>query len=54
MMYGVIRRDELIDAGWESLSPHLPCVVTGGRPGEGDRRVLTGVVWKIRPGAPLA
>jgi len=32
MMYGVIRRYELTDAEWESLSAYLPSVVTGGRP----------------------
>jgi len=52
MMYGVIRRYELTDAEWESLSPHLPSVITGGRPREDDRRVLNGIVWKIRSGAP--
>lgn len=52
MMYGVIRRYELTDAEWESLSPHLPSAVTGGRPREDDRRVLNGIVWKIRSGAP--
>ena len=51
-MYGVIRRYELTDAEWESLSPHLPSTVTGGRPREDDRRVLNGIVWKIRSGAP--
>ena len=52
MMYGVIRRYELADAEWESLSPHLPSVVTGGRPRGDDRRVVNGIVWKIRSGAP--
>ena len=52
MMYGVIRRYELTDAEWESLSPYLPSAVTGGRPREDDRRVLNGIVWKIRSGAP--
>ncbi|WP_435869569.1 hypothetical protein [Actinoplanes xinjiangensis] len=40
MMYGVIRRYELTDPEWESLSPHLPSVITGDRPREDDRRVL--------------
>ncbi len=52
MMYGVIRRYELTDAEWDSLSRYLPSAVTGGRPREDDRRVLNGVVWKIRSGAP--
>ncbi len=52
MMYGVIRRYELTDAEWESMSRHLPSAVTGGRPREDDRRVLNGIVWKVRSGAP--
>jgi transposase len=48
----VIRRYELTDAEWDSLSRYLPSTVTGGRPREDDRRVLNGMVWKIRSGAP--
>ena len=52
MMYGVIRRYELTDLEWDSLSRYLPSTVTGGRPRSDDRRVLNGIVWKIRSGAP--
>ena len=52
MMFGVIRRYELTDTEWDSLSRYLPSTVTGGRPREDDRQVLNGVVWKIRSGAP--
>ena len=52
MMHGVIRRYELTDAECESLSRYLPSTVTGGRPRTDDRRVLNGIVWKIRSGAP--
>ena len=48
----MIRRYELTDAEWDSLSRYLPSVVTGGRPREDDRRFLNGMVWKIRSGAP--
>ena len=48
----MIRRYELTDAEWESLAPYLPSTVTGGRPRQDDRRVLNGIVWKIRSGAP--
>ncbi len=48
----MIRRYELSDAEWDRLSTYLPSVVTGGRPREDDRRVLNGIVWKIRSGAP--
>ena len=52
MMYGVIRRYELTDLEWDSLSRYLPSTATGGRPRSDDRRVLNGIVWKIRSGAP--
>jgi transposase len=48
----VIRRYELTDAEWEKLSRLVPPAVTGGRPRLDDRRVLNGIVWKIRSGAP--
>jgi transposase len=47
----VIRRYELSDLEWEKLVAYLPSVVTGGRPRGDDRRVLNGIVWKIRAGA---
>ncbi|WP_442791901.1 transposase [Micromonospora sp. NBC_01740] len=45
------RRYELSDVEWEALSRYLPSAVTGGRPRADDRRVLNGIVWKIRAGA---
>jgi transposase len=48
----VIRRYELSDVEWESLQRFLPSMVTGGRPRADDRRVLNGIVWKVRSGAP--
>jgi transposase len=48
----VIRRYELSDAEWDALSRYLPSTLTGGRPREDDRRVMNGIVWKIRSGAP--
>jgi transposase len=48
----VIRRYELTDPEWDALQRFLPSVVTGGRPRVDDRRVLNGIVWKIRSGAP--
>jgi transposase len=47
----VIRRYELSDVEWAALEPFLPDVVTGGRPRADDRRLLNGIVWKIRSGA---
>jgi transposase len=48
----VIRRYELSDAEWDVLSVLLPPVVRGGRPRLDDRRVLNGISWKVRSGAP--
>lgn len=48
----MIRRYELTDVEWELLSSYLPSAVTGGRPRQDDRRVLNGIVWKVRSGAP--
>ncbi len=48
----MIRRYELSDAEFDVLSRYLPSTVTGGRPRTDDRRVLNGIVWKIRSGAP--
>ncbi|WP_407940895.1 IS5 family transposase [Nonomuraea antri] len=45
----VIRRHELSDEEWERLRPFLPAARLG-RPREDDRRVLNGIVWKIRTG----
>ncbi|WP_157641208.1 transposase, partial [Longispora albida] len=47
----MIRRYELSDVEWETLREFLPGAVTGGRPRADDRRVLNGIVWKIRAGA---
>lgn len=49
-MLGVIRRYELTDEEWEKLQPFLPSGLMG-RPRDDDRRVLNGIVWKIRSGA---
>jgi transposase len=47
-----MRRYELTDAEWDALARYLPATLTGGRPHEDDRRVMNGIVWKIRSGAP--
>ncbi|KWW99278.1 Mobile element protein [Carbonactinospora thermoautotrophica] len=45
----MVRRHELTDAEWELIEPLLPRPATG-RPRHDDRRVLNGIVWKIRTG----
>ena len=47
----MVRRYELSDEQWDVLAPLLPNRRMG-RPRVDDRRVLNGMVWKIRSGAP--
>ncbi|MGN2364008.1 IS5 family transposase [Streptomyces luridiscabiei] len=45
----VIRRHELTDREWELLAPLIPRAVRG-RPRAEDRRIINGMVYKIRTG----
>ncbi|MEU4955730.1 transposase [Streptomyces lavendulae] len=45
----VIRRHELTDVEWELLAPLIPSAGRG-RPRAEDRRVINGMVYKIRTG----
>ncbi|MFD9099227.1 IS5 family transposase [Streptomyces collinus] len=45
----MIRHHELTDAEWELLAPLIPSAATG-RPRADDRRVVNGMVHKIRTG----
>src|SRR5436190_9614429 len=48
-----IRRHELTDQQWAALAPLLPPQQPKiGRPNADHRRVLNGILWKIRTGAP--
>jgi transposase len=48
-----MRRDELTDEQWERLKPLLPPQKPRtGRPAEDHRRVLSGILWIHRTGAP--
>ncbi|MGW9437052.1 IS5 family transposase [Streptomyces sp. NPDC055607] len=46
----MVRRHELTDVEWEALSGLLPRASLG-RPRLDDRRVLNGIVWKLRTGS---
>ncbi|MFJ2753609.1 transposase [Streptomyces sp. NPDC087297] len=46
----MVRRHELSDLEWEALSGLLPRS-SSGRPRSDDRRVLNGIVWKLRTGS---
>ncbi|MGA5149751.1 IS5 family transposase [Streptomyces griseoincarnatus] len=45
----MVRRHELTDQEWELLAPLIPRAATG-RPRVSDRRVINGMVYKIRTG----
>jgi transposase len=48
-----MRRDELTDEQWERLEPLLPPQKPHtGRPAEDHRRILSGILWIHRTGAP--
>lgn len=46
-----MQRHELTDKEWDLLAPLIPSAVTG-RPMVDDRRVINGMVYKIRTGMP--
>src|SRR5215475_1490745 len=48
-----MRRYELTDFEWASIQPVLP-TNTRGKPRVDDRRVLNGIFWRLRTGAPWA
>lgn len=48
-----MRRGELTDEQWEKLRPFLPPQKPKiGRPAEDHRRILNGILWILRTGAP--
>ena len=46
-----VGRGDLSDEQWAVLEPFLPVVVLG-RPSLGRRRLLDGIRWRVRTGAP--
>lgn len=49
----MIRRHELTDEQWERLQPLLPPQkARTGRPAADHRRILNGILWILRTGAP--
>jgi transposase len=48
-----VRRGDLTDAQWRRLEPLLPPAKPWtGRPNEDHRRILNGILWIDRTGAP--
>lgn len=49
----MVRRHELTDEQWKQLEPLLPPKKRAtGRPSEDHRRIINGILWKLRTGAP--
>lgn len=49
----MVRRHELTDEQWERLEPLLPPQKAGtGRPAADHRRIVNGILWVLRTGAP--
>lgn len=46
------RRHELSDEQWERLAALLPQKAKSGRPAADHRRIVNGILWVIRTGAP--
>jgi transposase len=44
-------RQELSDAQWQLIAPHLPPPKRTGRPRADDRKTLEGILWVLRSGA---
>src|SRR3954447_25914218 len=50
---GMRYRGELSDQEWERLQPHLPPErPEKGRPNVEHRRIINGILWRERTGAP--
>lgn len=47
-----MRRHELTDEQWELVEKELPSDARTGRPRSDMRRVMNGVFWILRTGAP--
>jgi transposase len=51
--FSVVRREDLTDQQWQRLEPLLPPEKPWtGRPNEDHRRILNGILWINRTGAP--
>ena len=48
----MVGRGELTDAAWARIAPRLPARRRRGKQWADHRRVINGILWKIRTGAP--
>lgn len=49
---GGVGRGERTDAAWATVEPLLPGNGRRGKPWADHRRVINGILWKLRTGAP--
>ncbi len=48
----MVGRGELSDTAWVAIAPLLPPGGRRGRPWANHRKVINGILWKLRTGAP--
>jgi transposase len=48
----MVERGELTDKAWEQIAPQLPANGGQGQQWADHRRVINGILWKLRTGAP--
>jgi len=48
----MVRRGEITDTAWERISPLLPENGSRGKQWRDHRRVVNGILWRLRTGAP--
>jgi transposase len=48
----MVGRGELTDTAWEQIRPRLPANGRRGQQWVEHRRIVNGMLWKLRTGAP--
>jgi transposase len=48
----MVGRGELTDGAWAKIAPLLPMTRRRGKQWSDHRRVINGILWKVRTGAP--
>jgi len=46
-----MARNDLTEPQWRALAPHLPSDPTRGQPWSDHRKVINGILWRLRTGA---
>jgi len=48
----MVGRSEITDKAWERMAPRLPENSQRGGQWQDHRKVVNGILWKLRTGAP--